>query len=97
MSHYTIGIDLGGTNIKGAIFNSQFELVSEKHTPTEIACGSDYVLNKIIQLIDSLINSLNLSVDLVEVVKEMRKHFEFPAYIDDWCCVLCKDSISSVK
>ena len=113
MSHYTIGIDLGGTNIKGAIFNSQFELVSEKRIPTVVACGSNYVLNKIIQLIDSLINSLNLSADLidcmgmgipglldpqkglslfspnfpdwenVEVVKEMRKHFEFPTYIDN--------------
>ena len=39
MSKYVIGIDLGGTNIKSAIFNTEFQRIHERSDPTEAAKG----------------------------------------------------------
>ncbi|WP_272036210.1 hypothetical protein [Paenibacillus sp. JJ-100] len=45
-----IGIDLGGTSIKSAIFNMEFEKIHERSDPTEAIKGPDYVLNKIVKI-----------------------------------------------
>ncbi|MBR2566314.1 MAG: ROK family protein [Paenibacillus sp.] len=51
MSKYMIGIDLGGTNIKSAIFNMEFEKIHERSDyPTEAIKGPDHVLNKIVKI-----------------------------------------------
>lgn len=48
MEKYYIGIDLGGTNIKGAIFRDKYEIIIEKPKDTEAKKGSEQVLNNII-------------------------------------------------
>lgn len=63
MSQYTIGIDLGGTNIKAAIFNQDFKTVVEKSVPTEAIYGPTFVLNKMKETINELLLSANLSKD----------------------------------
>jgi glucokinase len=62
MSQYTIGIDLGGTNIKAAIFNSEFKTLIEKSTPTEATKGPNHVIGRIIETINEMINTTNLSL-----------------------------------
>jgi len=60
MSKFIIGIDLGGTNIKAAIFNSNLQLMVEVHSPTQANNGPAHVLNKIIQIIEEMLESLNI-------------------------------------
>lgn len=48
--------DIGGTNIKYALCNEKFEL-SDKHSiPTEASKGGQYIINKIIDIIESYEN-----------------------------------------
>ncbi len=48
--------DIGGTNIKYALCNENFEL-SDKHSiPTEASKGGQYIINKIIDIIESYEN-----------------------------------------
>ncbi|WP_337103614.1 ROK family protein [Paenibacillus sp. YIM B09110] len=55
MSKYMIGIDLGGTNIKSAIFNSAFQTLHERSDPTEAAKGPDHVLNRMKEIIQQML------------------------------------------
>jgi len=56
MEQYCIGIDLGGTNIKIAIFHSDYEKAGESRIPTEVHLGSDMVLARILDGIIDLID-----------------------------------------
>jgi glucokinase len=56
MSKYMIGIDLGGTNIKSAIFNTEFQAVHERSDQTEAAKGPAHVLNKIKEIIQEMMS-----------------------------------------
>ena len=47
MNKYTIGIDLGGTNIKAGIFDSGFTAAAELSIPTEAEAGPAHVLKRI--------------------------------------------------
>lgn len=62
MSHNTIGIDLGGTNIKAAIFNNEFMTLTEKSIPTEAAKGPNHVMDRIIETIFEMIQITKLSL-----------------------------------
>lgn len=62
MKQFTIGIDLGGTNIKAAIFNSDFKTLTEKSIPTEAALGPNHVMDRIIKTIMEMIHTANLSL-----------------------------------
>lgn len=62
MSHITIGIDLGGTNIKAAIFNNEFMTLTEKSIPTEAAKGPNHVMDRIIETIFEMIQITKLSL-----------------------------------
>lgn len=57
MSKYVIGIDLGGTNIKSAIFNTEFQKIHERSDPTEAAKGPGHVLNKIKEIVQEMMSS----------------------------------------
>ena len=59
MSEFIIGVDLGGTNIKAAIFNLDLQLMIEVRRSTEAHKGPKYVLNKIIQIIEVMLENLN--------------------------------------
>lgn len=57
MNNYYIGIDLGGTNIKSAIFNTNFEKISEHRVQTHADKGSDVVLSRMLNSIEELLKS----------------------------------------
>lgn len=60
LEKYYIGIDLGGTNIKGAIFNKKLNLIYEQRSLTEADKGSEHVLNRIYNLFDSMLKNEGL-------------------------------------
>lgn len=54
--YYVIGIDLGGTKINGVIADNEGNIFFQKIVPTEADQGEESVLNKIINVIDELLN-----------------------------------------
>lgn len=63
MKKYYIGIDLGGTNIKTAIFTDTFSKIDEIRTTTEAEKGSDFVLEKMLKQILSLLDRCQISTE----------------------------------
>ena len=63
---YYVGIDLGGTFIKGGIVNDLGELVIDDKTPTESQFGATKVSENIANLAKSLIAKLGLDASDVE-------------------------------
>ncbi|MBU3216055.1 ROK family protein [Clostridium estertheticum] len=61
MSEFIIGVDLGGTNIKVALFNLDLKLIVEVRKSTEAQNGPAYVLNKIIHIVEDMIGDLNIT------------------------------------
>ncbi|MHB1127131.1 MAG: ROK family protein [Bacillota bacterium] len=49
-----IGIDLGGTHIKGGLIAANGELIRKERVPTYVHEGSDAVIRRILQLVDVL-------------------------------------------
>lgn len=58
MHRYTIGIDLGGTNIKGALVERGEGAVTQQQTPTQANEGPEAVLDRIAALIRELWDEL---------------------------------------
>ena len=54
---YYIGIDLGGTNIKGALVNEEGEILREESRPTRAALGAETVCDGIAAVITALAES----------------------------------------
>ena len=63
---YYIGIDLGGTYIKGGIVNENGEILVLDKTPTEVEKGDKGVAANIAKLANDLLSRLNLTVKDVE-------------------------------
>lgn len=61
MGEYRIGMDLGGTNIKSAVFDSEYRSILERSDPTEAALGPDHVLERIQGITHEMLDELNLS------------------------------------
>ncbi|MFC0214571.1 ROK family protein [Paenibacillus chartarius] len=55
MGKWMIGVDLGGTRIKAALFDQAFEPVQELIHPTEAAYGPEHVLGRIFHAINELL------------------------------------------
>ncbi|CAM3686324.1 hypothetical protein MALU111345_17665 [Marinicrinis lubricantis] len=47
MKKYIMGVDLGGTHIKSAIFDTELNTVFERSDSTEAALGPAHILDKI--------------------------------------------------
>lgn len=63
---YYIGIDLGGTFIKGGIVTEDGKILVSDKTPTQVESGADGVARNIASLALSLLESAKLSLDDVE-------------------------------
>ncbi|MBU3191838.1 ROK family protein [Clostridium bowmanii] len=61
MNKFIIGIDLGGTNIKAAIFNLDLQLMVEIRSPTQAHKGPVHVINNIKQVIEDMLERLNIT------------------------------------
>ncbi|WP_239004592.1 ROK family protein [Paenibacillus tepidiphilus] len=110
---YTIGIDLGGTNIKAGLYSEEYAPAAELSIPTEASEGPEHVLGRIRQAVELLLEESGISLheircmglgipglldpqqglshfspnfpgwEEVHVVNEMKRHYLFPAYIDN--------------
>lgn len=65
MGKFIIGVDLGGTNIKAAIFDLDLKLIVEVRMEAEVSLGPKHVLNKIIQIIEGMMEKIDITEELV--------------------------------
>lgn len=63
---YYIGIDLGGTFIKGGIIDDEGKIIVNDKVPTESDGGSETVLKNIASLCNSLLKKANMTANDVE-------------------------------
>jgi len=68
MKPYIAGIDLGGTNIKAGIFNTEFQTVKEISIPTEAAKGPAHVLSRIREALYFLTEGTDTTLDRIQAV-----------------------------
>ena len=68
MSEMFVGIDLGGTNIKIGLFDSELKLLSKTSVATKVDMGPEVVIDKMAQTVEKLIAEAGLSLqDIVAV------------------------------
>lgn len=65
MKKYVVGVDLGGTNIKAALFDTDFRLLRDLTIPTEAAGGPPHVLERIKGAVKTLVSEQGASLDEV--------------------------------
>ncbi len=65
---YAIGIDLGGTNIKGGVCDRQGRLLVRRSIETQAEQGSQHVLGRIAGLVDELLQEADLTCQQVAAV-----------------------------
>ncbi len=61
MKKYCIGIDLGGTFIKGGVVDTEGNIIAFDKTPTEVVKGNLAICENIASLIETLITKANIS------------------------------------
>ena len=61
MGKFIIGVDLGGTNIKAAIFDLDLKLMTQLRRSTEAHQGPSHVLSKIMQMVDEMLKNMNIT------------------------------------
>lgn len=66
MKRYIIGIDLGGTNIKAGIYDTDFIAIKEISIPTEAAKGSSHVLERIREAVRLITDEANIPLRSVD-------------------------------
>ena len=68
MSEMFVGIDLGGTNIKIGLFDSELKLLSKTSVATKVDMGPEVVIDKMAQTVEKLLVEVGLSLlDVVAV------------------------------
>lgn len=65
MKKYSLGIDLGGTNIKTALFDEGFGKMGENRTDTRAELGSEAVLERIGECAEALLEQAGVSMEEV--------------------------------
>ena len=68
MREYLIGIDLGGTNIKSAIFTVNFEKIAECRMDTQAEKGSEMVLLRMLKSIKELLIVSNIKESQIRCI-----------------------------
>lgn len=66
MKRYMMGIDLGGTNIKAGIYDTEFKAIKEISIPTEAAQGSSHVLKRIREAVRLMTEEANIPLSAVD-------------------------------
>lgn len=61
-----LGIDLGGTNIKAAVFDAEFQKLGESRVPTCVQEGTSAVLHRMEQAARTVLADAGVSLDAVE-------------------------------
>lgn len=55
-----IGIDIGGTTIKGVIINNLGTVLAEGNVPTDADKGADAMMNNIVDLVNDMLSSIDI-------------------------------------
>lgn len=55
MEKFTIGIDIGGTNLKAGVLDARGAVMSKVSRPTEADGGFEHVFGRLVQLVDDLL------------------------------------------
>jgi glucokinase len=56
---YTVGVDLGGTNIEVALVDNKGNIISKIKVPTRVQEGSDEIINRVIILIKKIMQNVS--------------------------------------
>ena len=67
MGQYSIGIDLGGTNLKGVLMDRKGEIRHLSRQPTEASKGGAQVLQNILELVDQIIGKEGSQSEIIGV------------------------------
>ncbi len=59
---YYVGVDVGGTDIKGGIIDEEGNFLVKSTTPSESAKGSEHMVDNIARLIDSLLREAGMTL-----------------------------------
>ena len=73
-----LAIDIGGTKLAVGVGDEKGNLLSKVFKPTEVKKGVDYVINNIIEMVDTSINQAN--VDISDFVKQGKNLIEILVY-----------------
>lgn len=65
MNTCIIGIDLGGTNIKAAVYDLSFNCLIDRMIDTQADGGPEHVLNRIAELAEAMLSALGMTQDQV--------------------------------
>jgi len=68
MTQYYAGIDLGGTNIKAGVVDTEGKVLSNVSIPTEAEHGPDHVINRMCQAGQAAIDQAKLTKDQIRAV-----------------------------
>lgn len=78
MQELVIGVDLGGTNILYGVANLKGNILYKNTVPTNSAKGSNYVLNKLANIIETLIAEYEKSGQIKNIVIATPGPLSFP-------------------
>jgi glucokinase len=98
MHRYTIGIDLGGTNIKGALVERGEGAVTQHQTPTKAADGPEAVLDRLTALIQALMREAPEEIGGIGIgapgnIDLDRTTLSHPPNLPGWEVVNMRDAI----
>jgi glucokinase len=62
VSRYVIGVDLGGTNLRGAVFSEHLEIERRLKVPTRREDGAQAVVGRVVGLVESLSKMAGLEI-----------------------------------
>jgi glucokinase len=68
MSETYVGIDVGGTNIKIGLFDSELKLISKTSITTNAGMGPDIVINNMARTVEELISKAGLALEDIVAV-----------------------------
>ena len=68
MSETFVGIDVGGTNVKIGLFDSELKLICKTSVATKAGMGPDVVINKMAQTVEELLAEAGLSLEDIVAV-----------------------------
>ncbi|MBP3887404.1 MAG: ROK family protein [Cellulosilyticum sp.] len=81
---YRIGVDIGGTGIQAGLVNLQGEIIGQKECSTNVKLGFLKIIESIRKLVDSLLETYNLTPQDIEVLG-----FGVPSFINQQGKVTC--------
>ena len=65
---YTIGIDLGGTNIVASVVNDEYKIIATSKTPTNSPRSAEEIFDDIAEVCEEAVKSAGLTMDDIESV-----------------------------